>query len=273
MNSKSLPKIKDILSQSNFKIKKSFGQNFLFDLNLTNKIVKKSIPFAKTVIEIGPGPGALTRSILDNGMKNLYVIEKDIKSIQLLDTLQKLYSNELNIIQADALKFPFWNLGTYPRQIIANLPYNISTKFLIILLKNIKHFNKLTLMFQKEVAKRLTAKPNSKYYGRLSILMSLLTESKILFDIPNTAFIPKPKVLSSVIEIIPLTRPKYKFKFENIEKITQLTFSKRRKMLRTIFKNYGGDLMLNNLGISSNKRPEDLTDIEFCKLSEKVYKS
>ena len=271
MKSLILPKISESLNKSKFKIKKSLGQNYIFDLNLTNKIVKNSMPFSKTIIEIGPGPGALTRSILSNGGKNVFVIEKDQDSIKLLDPLKKLFPSELSVIKADALKYPLWNLGSYPRQIIANLPYNISTKILVKLLKNINKFEKITLMFQKEVALRLVAKPSQKLYGRLSVLTQLLANTKIIFDIPRSAFIPKPKVNSSVVTIDPLKNNPNKFKFEDIEKITQLTFSRRRKMLRTIFKNYGGINMLNETDISPNLRPENLTIDEYCKLAKKIF--
>ena len=127
-------------------------------------------------------------------------------------------------------------------------------------------------MFQKEVAKRLIAEPGDKSYGRISILTKLLTKSQILFDVSNSAFFPKPKVNSSVVELIPLKKQNYKFNFENMEKITHLTFSKRRKMLRTIFKNHGGDNMLNEIGISPIKRPENLSLDEFCKLEQRLFR-
>ena len=262
---------KETLSKSHFKIKKSFGQNYLFDLNLTNKIVKNSMPLCSTIIEIGPGPGSLTRAILENGAKKIYVIEKDRESIKFLQPLQKLYPNKLEVINDDALTIPIYNLGNFPRQIIANLPYNISTKLLIILLEKINNYSKITLMFQKEVANRLVARPGQKSYGRLSILTNLLTRSRILFDISNSSFYPKPKVNSSVVELTPREKPLYKFNFKNIEKITNFIFSKRRKMLRTIFKDYGGDEMLIQLKISPTKRPENLTLEEICKLEQKLF--
>ncbi len=261
---------KETLLKNDFKIKKSYGQNYLFDMNLTNKIVINSMPLCSTIIEIGPGPGGLTRAILENGAKNLYAIEKDKESIKLLQPLQNLYTERLKVINDDALTFPIYNLGTFPRQIIANLPYNISTKLLIILLQKINNYSKITLMFQKEVAKRLVARPGNKNFGRISVLTNLLTKSRILFDISNTSFYPKPKVNSSVVELTPRKKPLYEFNFKNVEKITHFIFSKRRKMLRTIFKNQGGDEMLNNLNISPIKRPENLTLEEICKLEQKL---
>ena len=271
MRSNNLPKLSDSLKKYNFKIKKSLGQNYIFDSNLTNKIVRYSLPLSKTIIEIGPGPGSLTKSILNSGALSLFAIEKDKDCIKFLYPLKKLFHKQLTIINANALDYPVWNLGTYPRQLIANLPYNISTKILINLLKNIKSFEKLTLMFQKEVALRLVANPGESSYGRLSVLVQLLTKPKILFDIPNTAFIPKPKVTSSVVELIPINKSPYIFNLNYIEKITQLTFSKRRKMLRSILKEYGGEKMLIEIGISPKKRPEDLLLKEFCILSEIIY--
>ena len=153
-----ISKPSDILNQNDFKVKKYLGQNFIFDLNVTNKIVNKALPFCDTLIEIGPGPGVLTKSILASGVKKLFVIEKDTHSINLLNPILDVFSKKLTIINADVLNYPIWKLGAKPRQVIANLPYNISTKILIILLKNINNFQKLILMFQKEVALRIVAK-------------------------------------------------------------------------------------------------------------------
>ena len=148
-----LPSIREILKKNNIKLHKSLGQNFLFDINLTDKIVKKSEPISSTIIEIGPGPGGLTRSILKKNPNILFAIDKDIQSEIMLNDLKKIYGKKLQIIIADAINYPIWNLGSEPRQVIANLPYNVGTKMLISWLKNIKHFEKLTLMFQKEIQK------------------------------------------------------------------------------------------------------------------------
>ena len=182
---KNLPTIQETLKKNKVKINKALGQNFIFDLNLTDKIVKQAKPLASTIIEIGSGPGSLTRSILKNKSAIVYAIDKDIQSEKMLNELKMIYKNRLKIITDDALHYPIWNLGKAPRQIIANLPYNVGTKMLITWLKYIKNFDLLTLMFQKEVAERIVAKPGSKNYGRLSILTNWLTESSILFDIPS----------------------------------------------------------------------------------------
>ena len=271
-NDLQLPTIKETLKKNNVKINKSLGQNFLFDLNLTDKIVKNSEPICPTVIEIGPGPGALTRSILKKKPNVLYTIDKDKQSEKMLTDIKKIYRDNLIIITDDALHYPIWELGDSPRQVIANLPYNSGTKMLTLWLKHIQHFDLLTLMFQKEVADRIIAKPGSKNYGRLSILTNWLTESKKLFDIPSEAFIPRPKITSSVIQLKPLHKPLYEVSFESIEKITHLAFSQRRKMIKTSLKKINGQIILKELNISPNLRPENLSIIDFCKIAKKSCK-
>ena len=271
-NDLQLPTIKETLKKNNVKINKSLGQNFLFDLNLTDKIVKNSEPICPTVIEIGPGPGGLTRSILKKKPNVLYTIDKDKQSEKMLTDIKKIYRDNLIIITDDALHYPIWELGDSPRQVIANLPYNSGTKMLTSWLKHIQHFDLLTLMFQKEVADRIIAKQGSKNYGRLSILTNWLTKSKKLFDIPSEAFIPRPKITSSVIQLKPLHKPLYDVSFESIEKITQMAFSQRRKMIKTSLKKINVQIILKELNISPNLRPENLSIIDFCKIAKKSYK-
>ena len=261
----------ELLKSHNFKFKKSLGQNFLFDSNITDKIVKYSLPLSNTVIEIGPGAGTLTKSILKLNVNKIILIEKDKSLIKLLQNLKEKY-NSIEIHNRDALSLPIWKLGNGPKEVIANLPYNISTKILISLLKNSNEFSKLTMMFQKEVANRITAKSGSKNYGRLSVISQLKTKAKILFDIPDTAFFPKPKVQSSLVQFIPYENKKYSFNFDHMEQLTRLVFSKKRKMLRTIFKNEGGFSFLKSINIDPNIRPENLTLEEFCKLEFNLRK-
>ncbi|MDC3063837.1 16S rRNA (adenine(1518)-N(6)/adenine(1519)-N(6))-dimethyltransferase RsmA [Alphaproteobacteria bacterium] len=253
------------LRSYNFKFKKSLGQNFLFDTNITDKIVKYSLPLSNTVIEIGPGAGTLTKSILKSNVKKIILIEKDKSLIKLLQNLEEKY-NSIKIYNHDALKLPIWKLGIGPKEVIANLPYNISTKILTNLLKHSNQFTKLTMMFQKEVAKRIIAEPGTKSYSRISVISQLKTKANILFDVPDTAFFPKPKIHSSLVQFIPYEDEKYNFNFEKMEKLTRFVFSKKRKMLRTIFKKEGGSSFLNSININPNIRPENLTLDEFCKL-------
>ena len=267
---KNLPTIQETLKKNKVKINKTLGQNFIFDLNLTDKIVKQSKPSASTIIEIGSGPGALTRSILKNKNAIVYAIDKDFQSKKMLTDLKIIYKDRLEIITDDALYYPIWELGKPPRQVIANLPYNVGTKMLIMLLKYIKNFDLLTLMFQKEVAERIIAKPGSKNYGRLSILTNWLTRSSKLFDIPSKAFIPKPNVTSTLVQLKPLSKPLYNVSFEALERITQLAFSQKRKMLKSSLKEINGEKILKDLNISPNLRPENLSVVEFCKIAEKI---
>ena len=266
-----LPTIRETLKKNNIKIHKSLGQNFIFDINLTDKIVNKSLPIKSTVIEIGPGPGCLTRSILKKEPNILFAIDKDFQSKIMLDDLKKAYKEKLEIIIEDALNYPIWNLGDPPRQVIANLPYNTGTKMLILWLKYINHFDMITLMFQKEVADRIIAKPGSKQYGRLSILTNWLTKSTKLFDIPNSAFFPPPKVKSTVIQLKPLKKPLYNVTFESLERITQMAFSQRRKMLKSSLKEINGENILKSLKISPNLRPEELSVLDFCRIAKKAF--
>ncbi len=268
---RNLPSISETLKKNNVKFNKSLGQNFLFDLNLTDKIVRKSKSTASTIIEVGSGPGGLTRSILKLKSGVVYTIDKDVQSKKMLNDLKIIYDDRLNIIIDDALTYPVWELGNAPRQIIANLPYNVGTKMLTLWLKNIQKFDCLTLMFQKEVADRIIAKPGSKDYGRLSILTNWLTESSKLFDIPSHAFIPRPKVKSTVIQLKPYDKPIFDVSFESVEKITHLAFSQKRKMLKTSLKQINGEKILNDLNISPNLRPENLSVIDFCKIAKKTY--
>ncbi len=262
----------ELLKKYDFKFKKSLGQNFLFDTNITDKIVKYSLPLSNTVIEIGPGAGTLTKSILKLNVKKIVLIEKDKKLIELLHNLKRK-NNSIEIYNEDALSLPIWKLGVGPREVIANLPYNISTKILINLLKKSNKFTKLTMMFQKEVANRIVATPGTRYYNRLSVISQLKTKANVLFDIPNTAFFPKPKVQSTLVQFIPYRNKKYDFNFEKMEQLTKFVFSKKRKMLRTIFKKEGGASYLNSIHINPNIRPENLTLEEFCELEASLRQS
>ena len=189
----------------------------------------------------------------------------------MLKELKEIYKDKLQIIIADAIDYPIWELGNSPRQIIANLPYNVGTKMLINWLKYVRHFEKFTLMFQKEVAERIIANVGSPNYGRLSILTNWLTKTRKLFDIPATAFIPVPKVTSSVIELIPRSKPIFDISFRSLEKITFLAFSQRRKMLKSSLRSVNGEVILEDLQISSKLRPEEVSIIDFCRIAQKVY--
>ena len=262
-----LQTIRESLSKFDLKAKKSLGQNFLLDTEFTDKIAQASAPFNGCVIEIGPGPGGLTRSILLHGAQEVIAIEKDPRAISFLEELKNAAKPRLQIKQADALTQTVWTFGSKPRQIIANLPYNIATQLLILWLKHINAFDKLTLMFQKEVAERIVAQPGYKNFGRLSVLTNWLTTSEILFDVPASAFTPRPKITSTVIQLLPRETPLYQCKIKHLEKVTQIAFNQRRKMLRASFKQFGGTEMLSSLGIDPQLRPQELSIENFCTLA------
>ena len=262
-----LPTLRDSLSKLDFRAKKSFGQNFLLDTLFTDKIAQACQPLVGCVIEIGPGPGGLTRSILLHGANKVIAIEKDPRAISFLEDLVSAAKPRLQIKQADALTQPVWTFGSKPRQIVANLPYNIATPLLILWLKHVNAFDKLTLMFQKEVAERIVAQPGHKNFGRLSVLSNWLTTSEILFEVPASAFTPQPKITSAVIQLLPREEPLFDCKINYLEKITQIAFNQRRKMLRASFRQYGGAKMLSSLGINPKLRPQDLSIENFCILA------
>ena len=262
-----LPTLRDSLSKLDFRAKKSFGQNFLLDTLFTDKIAQACKPLVGCVIEIGPGPGGLTRSILLHGANKVIAIEKDPRAISFLEDLVSAAKPRLQIKQANALTQPVWTFGSKPRQIVANLPYNIATPLLILWLKHVNAFDKLTLMFQKEVAERIVAQPGYKNFGRLSVLTNWLTSSEILFEVPASAFTPRPKITSAVIQILPREKPLYDCKIEHLEKVTEIAFKQRRKMLRAIFKRFGGTEMLSSLDIDPQLRPQELSIKNFCTLA------
>lgn len=242
--------------------KKNLGQNFLFDLNVTRQIVDGAGDISGlNIIEVGPGPGGLTQAILERDIKHLYAIEFDERAIE---ALKSLNNPKLDVIQADALHI---DLRKYPQPcaIMANLPYNIATKLLTNWLEYPTYFKSMTLMFQKEVAERIAAVPRTKDYGRLSVITQWLCETEILFDIPPHAFVPAPKVTSSVIRITPRKQPLFPADKKKLENVLRVAFGQRRKMLRSSLKSL--NLNWDALGIDPSRRAEELSIEEFCKIA------
>ena len=262
-----LPPLRDLVDALDMKARKSMGQNFLFDLNLTRRIARSARPLTGTTIEIGPGPGGLTRAILLEGAGDLIAIEKDWRAGTLMQSLKSAAGKRLKLVEGDALKSPIWQMGTSPRRIIANLPYNIATTLLIKWLDHASDFESMTLMFQREVALRITARPGNSEYGRLSVLANWKADTKILFDVPASAFVPKPKIISSVVQIVPFAKPKFICSQTYLENVTRHAFGQRRKMLRTSLKRMGGQDLLTDTGINPEARPQDLDIAEFCALA------
>jgi 16S rRNA (adenine1518-N6/adenine1519-N6)-dimethyltransferase len=264
------------LTKPNLSARKSLGQHFLLDQNLTDRIVRAASSDVKdfsdlTIIEIGPGPGGLTKSLLKLKPKRLYAIERDQRYTEILKEFEQQHINQLTVINGDALKLKIKTLGQIPRRIIANLPYNISTALLVNWLRQIKHIEQMTLMFQKEVVDRIIAQPSCKEYGRLSIITQWLCKSKFEFHIDRRAFVPPPKVDSSLITLKPYSRPLYPAKFEFLEELTAITFGQRRKMLRSSLKPFG--INIKALGIDQTARPENLSVEEFCLLAQALERS
>jgi 16S rRNA (adenine1518-N6/adenine1519-N6)-dimethyltransferase len=271
----SLPPLRDIIARYGIAARKSLGQNFILDLNLTRRIARAAgrLDHA-SVIEIGPGPGGLTRALLAEGARFVVAIERDPRCLAALGELEARYPGRLRLIQGDALALDPVALSTPPRKIVANLPYNVATALLLRWLDRIDAYESLTLMFQREVAERLVAAPRSSAYGRLSVLVQWLTEPKILFDLPPHAFVPPPKVISSIVMLTPRAAPLAPAAKPALERVTAAAFGQRRKMLRSSLKSLGVpvDRLLAAAGISPTARAEELSVVEFCALARSLTK-
>lgn len=268
-----LPPLAVVVEKYDLTPNKSWGQNFIFDLNLTRKIARAAnLSSNETIFEIGPGPGALTRALFIEGAGKIIAIERDKRAITALSELVDICDGKLELISGDALKVPINKMGVLPRRIVANLPYNIATQLLLNWLLTPNAFKAITVMVQKEVAMRICAKPDSSDYGRLSIITQWLACPKMLFDIPASAFHPKPKVTSTLLEIIPRAQPLFPAKRQILEKITAQAFGQRRKMLRSSLKKVGGDKLLLATNIDPTLRPENLSIEDFCRLAQ-AYKA
>jgi 16S rRNA (adenine1518-N6/adenine1519-N6)-dimethyltransferase len=240
-----LPPLRDVIRAHGLTARKSLGQNFLFDLNLTTRIARAAGPLAGvTVVEVGPGPGGLTRSLLALGVQRVIAIERDERCIAALQEIAGRDPARLTVVAADALRFdPTAELHGERARIIANLPYNIATALLVQWLTVTAWppwYDALVLMFQREVAERITAAPGSKSYGRLAVLAQWRTEPRILFDISPSAFVPPPKVVSSVVKLVPRQNPAA-CDLRLLERVTEAAFGQRRKMLRQSLRSLGHD--------------------------------
>jgi 16S rRNA (adenine1518-N6/adenine1519-N6)-dimethyltransferase len=266
-----LPPLRDVIQRHGLDAKKALGQNFLLDLNLTQKIARSAGQLeGSTVIEVGPGPGGLTRAILSLGAKKLIVIERDSRCLPARAEIGKHYPGRLEVIEGDALKVDFAALVPEgPVKIISNLPYNVGTQLLLNWLLPGQwppFWESLTLMFQKEVGQRIIADENDDHYGRLGVLAGWRTEAHMVFDVPPQAFTPPPKVTSTVVHLTPRLEP-IACDVDKLEKVTQAAFGQRRKMLRQSVKSLGGETLLAKAGIDSARRAETLSVEEFARLA------
>jgi 16S rRNA (adenine1518-N6/adenine1519-N6)-dimethyltransferase len=268
-----LPPLREVIARHGIVARKSLGQNFLLDLNLTGRITRVAGPLEHaTVVEVGPGPGALTRALLAAGARRVVAIERDQRCLAALGEIAEAYPGRLGLVAGDALRLDPVELSDAPRKIVANLPYNIATPLLIGWLDRIGDYESLTLMFQREVAERLTATPRSKSYGRLSVLVQWRAAPQILFDIPPRAFVPPPKVTSSVVRIVPRPEPLAPADQSALERVTAAAFGQRRKMLRTSLKTLGIPVepLLERAGVAPTARAEELAVAEFCALARVI---
>ena len=270
-----LPPLREVIATHKLQAQKRWGQNFLFDLNLTNKIARQAGDLAnRPVLEIGPGPGGLTRALLAQGAY-VWAIEYDERCLPALEQISAAYPGRLTVIAADARQQDYLSLAqSMPAKpkIISNLPYNISTQLLVHWLTQASFppfYDSLTLMFQREVAERIVAQPNSSAYGRLSVLANWRLKSKIVLNITASAFTPMPKINSSVVHF-QLREAYLPCNIKNLEKVTQLAFSQRRKMLRQSLKNIGGEKILRAAGVDPTKRAENLSIETFVALANKL---
>ena len=267
-----LPTLSEIVANLNFTTRKSLGQNFLFDMNITQKIARSVGDLKGTTIEVGPGPGGLTRALLLEKASHVIAIEKDKRAKAMLASLCLAAGHRLTLLEDNALTAPIWEFGITPRRIVANLPYNIATTLLVTWIEHANSFESMTLMFQREVAERITAKTGEPSYGRLSVLVRQYADARILFDLNPSSFIPPPKVVSSVVQIIPLKKPRFKCPKPTLELITRIAFGQRRKMIRSSLKKINADKFLKEAGINPELRPQNIPLEKFCELA-RVYET
>ena len=268
-----LPPLREVIAQHNLSTQKSLGQNFLLDLNLTSKIARQAGDLTQSdVLEIGPGPGGLTRGLLAEGARRVIAIEKDRRCIAALEDIQKAYPDRLKILEGDALSINPMEHLTGPVKVVANLPYNVGTELLIRWLTPKRwppFWTSLTLMFQKEVAERIVAPVASKAYGRLALLSQWRTDANIVMNLPPSAFTPPPKVSSAVVHLTALSAPRFEAEAAVLEKTVAKAFNQRRKMLRSSLKGFTLDLeeKLQAAGISPTLRAEQVSLEQFCALA------
>ncbi len=265
--------MREIVARYGIFTRRRLGQNFLFDLNLTGRIARAAGRLDHVaVVEVGAGPGGLTRALLAAGAREVIAIERDPRCLAALGDLARLYPGRLTVLGGDALALDPAALCTRPRKIVANLPYNIATILLLGWLDRIREFESLTLMFQREVAMQLVAAPREKAYGQLGVLVQWLAETRILFDLPAAVFVPPPKVTSSVVALAPRKEPLAKADKRVLEQVVAAAFGQRRKMLRSSLEPLGIPVgpLLERTGIAPTARAEDLSIAEFCSLARAV---
>ncbi|MGL4238352.1 16S rRNA (adenine(1518)-N(6)/adenine(1519)-N(6))-dimethyltransferase RsmA [Tabrizicola sp.] len=271
-----LPPLREVIRAHELVAKKQLGQNFLLDLNLTAKIARAAGDLSGCdVLEVGPGPGGLTRGLLVEGARRVVAVEKDARALPALAEIAAVYPGRLTVLHGDALEIDLAEHLNPPVKIVANLPYNVGTELLIRWLSPPvwpPMWSSLTLMFQKEVAERIVAKPRTDHYGRLALLAQWRTDARIVMTLPPEAFTPAPKVHSSVVHLTELAEPRYPCDFNVLQRVTAMAFNQRRKMLRSSLKGLGPDIeaKLEALGIPPTARAEEIGLEGFCALARAV---
>jgi 16S rRNA (adenine1518-N6/adenine1519-N6)-dimethyltransferase len=266
-----LPPLHEVIARHRLAARRSLGQHFLLDGNLTRRIVRAAGTLAgRHVVEIGPGPGGLTRALLDSDASTVTVVELDSRAVAAMEELATAASGRLHVIAGDATALDVSSLVSAPRQIVANLPYNIATPLLIGWLRQAHAFERLTLMFQQEVAERLCAKPGTSSYGRLSVIAQWMCDTELLLRLPPTAFVPKPKVFSAVVGLLPHPVQPTAALVAAMERLTAAAFGQRRKMLRSALKALGGAALLRDADIAPDQRAETLSVSDFDRLAQLI---
>ncbi|NJC41971.1 16S rRNA (adenine1518-N6/adenine1519-N6)-dimethyltransferase [Brevundimonas alba] len=262
-----LPSLRESLDAHGLSAKKSFGQHFLLDLNVTRKIVRLAGPFdGRSVIEVGPGPGGLTRALLESDAGRVVLVEKDPRFLPLLAELDD-GSGRLEIVEGDALKVREAELVEGPAHLVSNLPYNVGTALLIKWLTGPWLPYALTLMFQKEVAERIVAAPGDDAYGRLAVIAQAVCEARLVMHLPAAAFTPPPKVASAVVHLVPRADRPDRETLKRLERVTAAAFGQRRKMLRSSLKTLGGAALCEAAGIEPDARAEVIDGAGFLRLA------
>ncbi|MCC6717610.1 MAG: 16S rRNA (adenine(1518)-N(6)/adenine(1519)-N(6))-dimethyltransferase RsmA [Acetobacteraceae bacterium] len=263
-----LPPLREVIARHGLDARRSLGQHFLLDSNLVGRIVRQAGELAgRHVVEVGPGPGGLTRALLDSAAETVVAVEVDPRAAGAIAELAAACPGRLVLVEGDALALDLAALVPAPRQIIANLPYNIASPLLVGWLKQASSWERLTLMFQQEVAERICAAPGSGAYGRLSVLTQWLCRAELRLRIPPAAFVPPPKVWSAVAVLTPHAIQPPPALFAAMERLTAAAFGQRRKMLRGALKPLGGEALLVRAGIAADRRAETLAIAEFDRLA------
>ena len=277
-----LPPLRAVINEYGLRADKKFGQNFILDLNVTRRIAREAGDLSSCdIIEVGPGPGGLTRGLLMEGARHVHVIEADERFLPALNDIAAAYPDRLSIHHGDALKTRPHQLTATPYRIVANLPYNVATPLLTGWLDEgwqdgtwQPQFLSMTLMFQKEVAERVTAKPGDKHYGRLAVLAGWLSEARLAFEVDRQVFVPPPKVTSAIISLRPRTTPLAEAKPDILAKLTAAAFGQRRKMFRASLKqiSLSPQTLLAEAQIAETARAEELSIEQFCALARLLEK-